>query len=64
MAGISMEKCSPYLGCTETYAISENCFYDKWLPKLPDLPNVFVFFINVGHFVIIEEDVSFLFAAG
>ena len=46
------------------YAISENCFYDKGLPKLPDLPNVFVFFINVGHFVIIEEDVSFLFGVG
>ena len=34
------------------YAISRNRFYDKALPKLPYLPNVFVFFINVSQFVI------------
>ena len=42
------------------YAISENCSYDKALPKLPYLPYVFVLFINVSHFVIIEKDISFL----
>ena len=46
------------------YAVSENCSYDKALPKLPYLPSVFVFFINVGHFVIIEKGISFLFDAG
>ena len=46
------------------YAISENCSYDKALPKHPYLPNVFVFFINVDHFVIIEKVISFLFDAG
>ena len=58
-------KCSPYLGSTEmsNYAISENCSYDKALPKLPYLPNVFVFFINVDHFVITEKGISFLFDA-
>ena len=39
------------------YAISRNCFYDKALPKLPYLPNVFVFFINVGQFVIIGKGI-------
>ena len=66
MAGISRERVlliSGILKCL-TYAISENCSYDKALPELPYLPNVFVFFIKVDHFVIIEKGVSFLFNAG
>ena len=43
--------------------ISKNCSYDKALNKLPYLPNVFVFFINVGQFVIIEKGIYFLFDA-
>ena len=39
------------------YAILKNCSYDKALPKLPYLPNAFVFFINVGQFVIIEKGI-------
>ena len=39
------------------YAISRNRFYDKALPKLPYLPNVFVFFINVSQFVIIGKGI-------
>ena len=46
------------------YAISDNCSYDKAFPKLLYLHSVFVFFINVGHFVIIEKGTSFLFDAG
>ena len=60
MAGIARESVfliSALLKCL-IYAISESSSYDKALPKLPYLLNVFVFFINVGHFVIIEEDVS------
>ena len=41
------------------YAISKNCSYDKALPKLPYLPDVFVFLINVGQFVIIEKGFFF-----
>ena len=37
------------------------CSYDKALPKLPYLPSVFVFFINVGQFVIVEKGTFFLF---
>ena len=40
------------------YAISKNCSYDKALPKHPYLPNVFVLFIDLGHFVIIEKGIS------
>ena len=36
------------------YAILENCSYDKAMPKLLYWPSVFVFFINVGHFIILE----------
>ena len=39
------------------YAISKNCSYDKALPKVPYLPNVFLFFINVGQFIIIEKSI-------
>lgn len=45
------------------YATSENCFHDKALPKAP-LPNVFVLFINTGHFIIFEKVISFLLDAG
>ena len=45
------------------YGISDNCSYGKALSKLPYLPRVFVFFINVCHFVIIEKGISFLFDA-
>ena len=45
------------------YAISKN-YYDKALPKHPYLPNVFVLFIDLGHFVIIEKGISILFDAG
>ena len=52
-------KCSPYLGSVEMSNLCdfENCSHDKAMPKfpyLPYLPNVFVFFINVGHFIILE----------
>ena len=59
-------KCSPYLGSTEMSNLCDfgKLFYDKALPKLPYLPNVFTFFINVDHFVIIEKGISFLFDAG
>ena len=46
------------------YAISKNCSYDKALPEHPYLPNVFVFFIDLGHFVIIEKGISLLLDAG
>ena len=46
------------------YAISKNCSYDKALPKHPYLPNVFVLFIDLGHFVIIEKGISILLDAG
>ena len=51
MAGISRESVlliSALLKCL-IYAILENGSYDKALPKLHHLPNVFVFFINVGQ---------------
>ena len=66
MASITMESIfliSALLKCL-IYAISDNCSYDKALPKLPYLPIVSLFFINVGHFVIIEKGISFLFDAG
>ena len=66
MAFISRESIlliSALLQCL-IYEISENCSYDKALPKLPYLPNVFAFFINVDHFVIIEKGIPFLFDAG
>ena len=40
------------------YAILKNCSYDKALPKHPYLPNVFVLFIDLGHFVIIEKSLG------
>ena len=40
------------------YAISKNYSYDKTFPKHPYLPNVFVLFIDLGHFVIIEKGIS------
>ena len=46
------------------YAISKDCYYDKALPKHPYLPNVFVLFIDLGHFVIIEKGISLLLDAG
>ena len=46
------------------YAISKNCSYDKALSKHPYLPNVFVLFIDLGHFVIIEKGISILLDAG
>ena len=42
----------------------ENCSYDKALPKHPYLPNAFVLFIDLGHFVIIEKGISILLDAG
>ena len=66
MASITMESIfliSALLKCL-IYAISGNCSYDKALSKLSYLPTVSVFFINVGHFVIIEKGISFLFDAG
>ena len=51
MASISRESVlliSALLKCL-IYAISENGFYDKAFPKLHHLPNVFVFFVNVGQ---------------
>ena len=45
-------------------AISKNCSYDKVLPKHPDLSNVFVLFIYLGHFAIIEKGISILLDAG
>ena len=61
MAGISRQSVLFILALLECviYAISENCSYDKALPKIPYLPNVFEFFINFGHFVIIEKGHSF-----
>ena len=46
------------------YAILKNCSYDKALLKHPYLPNVFVFFIDLGHFVIIEKGISIFLDAG
>ena len=63
MACISRESVlliSALLKCL-IYAISKNCSYDKALPKLPYLPDVFVFLINVGQFVIIEKGFFFFF---
>ena len=65
MLGISKESIflvSALLKCL-IYAILENCSYDKPLRK-PYLPNVFVFFMNVGHFVITAKGISFLLDAG
>ena len=64
MASITMESIFLISALLIIYAISNNCSYDKALPKLPYLPTVSVFFINVGHFVIIEKGISFLFDAG
>ena len=61
MAVISRESIlciSALLKCL-IYVISENRSYDKALPKLLYLPNIFVLFINLRHFVIIEEGISF-----
>ena len=46
------------------YAISKNYSHNKALPKHPYLPNVFVLFIDLGHFVIIEKGISILLDAG
>ena len=46
------------------YAVSENSAYDKALSKPPHLPNVFVFFINLDYFPIIEKGISFHLDAG
>ena len=46
------------------YVIPKNYSDDKALPKNPYLPNVFVLFIDLGHFVIIEKGISILFDAG
>ena len=46
------------------YTISKNHFYDKALPKHLYLPNVFVLFIDLGHFLIIEKGISILLDAG
>ena len=65
MLGISKESIfliSALLKCL-IYAILENCFDDKPLRK-PYLPNVFVFFMNVGRSVIIAKGISFLLDAG
>ena len=59
----SVHHISALLKCL-AYAISKNCSYDKALPKHPYLPNVFVLFIDLGHFVIIEKGISILFDAG
>ena len=45
------------------YAISRNCSYDKALPKHPYFRNVFVSFIDLGHFVITEKGISILLNA-
>ena len=45
------------------YAISKNCSYDKALPKHSYLPNVFVLFIDLGRFVIIEKGICILLDA-
>ena len=37
------------------YVTSEKSSYDKVLSKPPYLPDYFVLFINLGHFVIIEK---------
>ena len=42
----------------------QSCSHDKALSILPYLPNAFVFFIKVGHFVILEKGISFLLYAG
>ena len=66
MAGISREGIffiSALLKCL-IYPISGNCSYDKALAKLPYLPIVFVLFINISHFVIIEKGISFLLDTG
>ena len=54
--GISRES---ILLITALYAILENRSYDKALLKFLYLNNAFVLFINLGHFVIIEESISF-----
>ena len=46
------------------YTIPKNCSYDKALPKPPYLPKVFVLFIDLGHFVVIEKGISILLDAG
>ena len=46
------------------YVIPKNYSDDKALPKNPYLPNVFVLFIDLGHFVIIEKGISILLDAG
>ena len=63
MAGISRQSVLFILALLECviYAISENCSYDKALPKIPYLPNVFEFFINFGHFVISLRKVILFF---
>ena len=43
---------------------SKNCSYEKAFAKPTSLPNVFVLFINLGHFEIIEKGISFLLDAG
>ena len=62
MAGTSKESVSLISALLKylIYAISENCWYDKVLPKAHYLPNLFVFFINVAHFVIIEKGIFLL----
>ena len=46
------------------YAIPKNCSYNKALHKQPYLPNMFVLFIDLGHFVVIEKGISILLDAG
>ena len=43
---------------------AENCSYDKTLPNHPYLPNVFVLFIDLSHFEVIEKGISILLDAG
>ena len=59
-------KCSPYFGSTEMFSLcdAENCSYDKTLPNHPYLPNVFVLFIDLSHFEVIEKGISILLDAG
>ena len=45
------------------YAISKNYSYDKAWSKHPYLRNVFVLFIDLGHFVIIKKGFSILLDA-
>ena len=47
-----------------TCVVSENHSYDKALLELSYLPNVFVLFINLGHFLIIEKDIYFILNVG